>query len=1061
MRLHVSTRDRFVRRVGVSTFLGISTMSLLALGPVHLQAQSAISTAKPGRNPGQAIDEEYTKKIKEYTTEPFFLSALVDYMPAAKGIPTPTAVLGDIAGAPNKLPYSKEVYEYMRLLAKASPRVRVYSIGTTEEGREMIAVAVASEALLANMESNKTKLAKLADPRTISMNDATADQLAQSAVPVYYVTGTIHSTEAGAPTALMELAYRLAVDESPYVKNIRDHVITLITPIVEVDGRDRVVDVFNWKMAHPGQTPPNVLYWGKYVAHDNNRDAMGMTLKLTENVLNTYVDWKAQVLHDLHESGSFLYDNTIGDGPYNAWLDPLLTNEWQMIGWNNVQEMTRLGMPGVYAHGNFDTWSPGYLMFIAATHNGVSRLYETFGNGGTAETVERQLGANETSRTWYRQNPPITGRFKWSLRNNNNYEITGLLVSLNYTANTRVQLLRNFYEKSKRSILKAKTEGPAAYVLPASDTRLGTQAELLRVLQKQKVEISRATAEFSVTVPVRRAAAASGGRGGRGAAAGAAVGAAAGAAAGAGAGAGAGGASGDSARPPAPKTETRTFPAGSYIVRMDQPYSRIADALLDYQYWSPNDAQKTPYDDTGWTFPEGFGVQAIRVVDTMVLKAPMARVTTSIVAAGGVSGEGNVFVINHNADNALMTLRYQFKDADVQAAEEPFDAAGKKFNRGSFIIRGVARDALDRATKELGLTVTALAAAPTVKTHPLRAARIAMVHSWSSTQTEGWWRYAFDNLRIPYDYISFQDIPRLADVRARYDVLIMAPGSGNPLSIIQGMPQWRNPIPWKNSPETPNIGTYAQTDDMRPGLGWDGLAKLQQFVSNGGVLITSESSAEFAMQFGMANGVSSSTPSTRVVTGTLLRSKLVDDKSPIVYGVIDNLAVYSSDGMALSVTNSRGGRGGGGGGGRGGGGGARATGRGTADDVDVVQGRPLTTVGSADTLPTPAPTQPWQVAVPSDDQLRNPLNIIPPDQRPRVPLRFADQNQLLVSGLLDGGGTIAQRPVVVDAPYDKGHVVLFANNPVYRGSTVGSYFLVFNTILNFDNLNAGRVNAAK
>ena len=1031
--------QQFVHLLGRARRAGLSLVLLgsASIAPLSASAQSAISTAKPGRNPSQPIDEAYTKKIKEYTTEPFFLSSLVDYMPAAKGIPTPAAVLGDIAGAPNKLPYSKEVYEYMRLLAKATPRVRVFSIGTSEEGREMIAVAVASEALLAKMDENKARLAKLADPRTIQMNDATADQIAHAAAPVYYITGTIHSTETGAPTALMELAYRLAVDESPYVKHIRDNVITLITPVVEVDGRDRMVDVFKWRLAHPGQTPPSLLYWGKYVAHDNNRDAMAMTLKLTQNVLNTYVDWKAQVLHDLHESGSFLYDNTIGDGPYNAWLDPLLTNEWQMIGWNNVQELTRLGMPGVYAFGNFDTWSPGYLMFIAATHNGVSRLYETFGNSGSAETLERQLSPNETARTWYRQNPPITGRFKWSLRNNNNYEISGLLVSLNYTANTRVQLLRNFYEKSKRSIQKASTEGPAAYVLPATETRPGTQAELLRILQMQGVEISKATADFTVTMPVRRSAA--GGRGGRGGAAGT-----------------------DSARPAAsaPTTEQRRFPAGSYVVRMDQPYSRIADALLDYQYWSPNDEQKTPYDDTGWTFPEGFGVTAVRVVDTTVLKAPMTRVTGPVTAPGGVSGNGDVFVINHNADNALVTLRYQLKDADFQAAEEPFDAAGKKFNRGSFIIRGVARDVLDKATKELGLSAYAVAA-PSVKTHPLRAARVALVHSWTSTQTEGWWRYAFDALKLPYEYISFQDIPKMADVRARYDVLIMAPGSGNPLSIIQGMPQWRNPIPWKNTPETPNIGTYAQTDDMRPGLGWDGLAKLQRFVSDGGVLITSENTAEFAIQFGMANGVSSTTPTTRVVTGTLLRTRLADNTSPIVYGVIDSLAVYSSDGMALGVTNSRGGRGGGGGGGRGDGPGPRPTGRGTPDDADVVQGRPLTTVGSADTLPTPPVTQPWQVALPSLDQMRNPLNIIPPEQRPRVPLRFAEQGQLLVSGLLDGGATLAQRPVVVDAPLDKGHVVLFANNPVYRGSTLGSYFMVFNTIMNFDNLNAGRVNAVR
>src|ERR1041385_1412996 len=448
------------------------------------------AASRPGRDPKQPLDEEYTKKIKEYTTESFFLSPLVDYMPAKAGVPTPKAVLGNIAGAPGKLPYSKEVYEYMRLLAKAMPnRVKVWSIGTTEEGREHIAVAIASDAIMAKYEQNRAALAKLADPRTIGMDDKQAAQIASTAAPVYYITGTIHSTEAGAPTALMELAYRLAVDDAPYIRNIREHVITLITPIVEVDGRDRVVDAYEWRKKHPADTPMAPVYWGHYVMHDNNRDAMALTLKLSQSVLNTYLGWKAQVLHDLHESGSFLYDNTIGDGPYNAWLDPILTNEWQMIGWNNVNEMTRMGMPGVFAFGTFDTWSPGYLMFMAATHNGISRLYETFGNGGPADTQARTLSANETSRTWYRQNPPLP-RVKWSLRNNNNYEMTGILISENYIASNRLYFLRNFYHKSKRSILKAKTEGPAAYVLPASDSRLGSQAELLRVLQRQGVEIS-------------------------------------------------------------------------------------------------------------------------------------------------------------------------------------------------------------------------------------------------------------------------------------------------------------------------------------------------------------------------------------------------------------------------------------------------------------------------------------------------------------------------------------------------------------------------------------------
>src|SRR5882757_8546927 len=262
---------------------------------------SATVLLAPRRDAGQAVDEEYTKKIREYTTEPFFNSPLTDYLPASKTVPTPKAVLGDVAGAPNILPYSHEVYSYMRMLEKASPRVKVFSIGKTEEGREMIAVAVASEKLMASLDQNRARLAKLADPRSIKMDDAEAEKLVAASTPIYYITGTIHSTETGAPTALMELVYRLAVDDSAYVKEIRDGMITLITPVVEVDGRDRMVDIYKWHLAHPKDFYPPLVYWGKYVAHDNNRDAMGVTLKLTENVMNTYVRWNAQVLHDLHE----------------------------------------------------------------------------------------------------------------------------------------------------------------------------------------------------------------------------------------------------------------------------------------------------------------------------------------------------------------------------------------------------------------------------------------------------------------------------------------------------------------------------------------------------------------------------------------------------------------------------------------------------------------------------------------------------------------------------------------------------------------------------------------
>ena len=493
-----------------------------------------------------------------------------------------------------------------------------------------------------------------------------------------------------------------------------------------------------------------------------------------------------------------------------------------MIGWNNVSEMTKFGMPGVFAHGNFDTWSPGYLMFIAATHNGISRLYETFGNAG-ADTVERTLSAGEYSRTWFRQNPPLP-QAKWSQRNNNNYQQTALLTTLHYFSNNNKLFLKNFYVKSKRSIEKPKNEGPAAYVFPGDDPRPGNQADLLRTLQAQGCEIHRATAPFTVSIKTRKKT------------------------------------SGPTATPsvspsspsespavtatpsdavprattsPSPvaiqvgtatqvTSETRQFPAGSYIVRMDQPYSRIADALLDHQYWAPNDPQQDVYDDTGWTMGELGNVQVVRVTDVKVLSAAMERVNGDVRAPGavkGAEGDPSIYLINHNADNSLITLRYRLKDVAMEAAEEPFEAAGRNSIAAlsSFVKRRLSE--LKRAAAELGVQVQAVETAPTVKTHAVKSPRVALLHTWLSTQDEGWWRLALDQLGVPYAYISTQDVARDADLRSKYDVIIFRPVGRGASAIISGMPMWGNPIPWKTTTLTPNLGKIDSTDDMRPGSG--------------------------------------------------------------------------------------------------------------------------------------------------------------------------------------------------------------------------------------------------
>jgi len=1013
-------------RLGVLAVCSVLFCTCLFSVSMPLLAQELNSNF--ARDPGQPIDQQYTDQIHKYSTDPSFISPLVDYLPASKTVPTPAKVLGDVSGAPDMLPYAEDVYKYFRLLEANSPRVKVFTIGHTEEGREMIAVAIADAKLLAAAKENDARLAQLADPRKFGPNDADADgtarqiqarQLIDQSWPVYYITGTIHSPETGAPTALMELAYRLAVDDAPYIKYIRSHMIVLITPVVEVDGRDRMVDIYKWHKAHPGQDWPRLLYWGHYVAHDNNRDAMAMTLDLTRNVLDTYLGWHAQVLHDLHESVPFLYDNTVGDGPYNAWVDPTLADEWAELGWNNVAQMQSFGMPGVFTHGDFDTWSPGYLMFLAGMHNGISRLYETFGNGG-ADTEKRILQPEDYSRTWYRQNPPWPV-VNWSQRDNNNYEESALLSTLSYFSRNTHHFLENFYAKSKRAVEKPSLEGPAAYVIPADPADTNRQVELLKVLQRQHVEIFQLPDAVTSSVPADK-------------------------------------------RGDKPKQET--FPAGSIVIRMDQPYSRVADALLDRQFWAAGDPQKHPYDDTGWSFTHLFNLKVIRVVDPAILTSKMNPLDDPATLAGKLYGSGSVaaVAVANTGQISLLPLAYKLKSATIQVAEQPFDAAGKHFAAGSLLITnaggpsnggpsndGQSNGGVAEILRDLSLDASRLGAAPSVPLHAVTAPRIAFMHTWLSTQTEGWWRYAFDTAGVPFDYISTQTVASQSDLREKYDVIVFAPvGRASALEILNGLPLWNNPMPWQKSELTPNLGVIDSTADMRPGLGYDGLAHLKKFVEQGGLLITCEDTAQFAIDTGLAPGVSVAPQGDARVVGTVLNTVFVNRDSPVAFGYGTGVPVISANGMAFNVSNILG---------RTGGRilmdpltdpldpyAKRATGRGTVDDSDEPQGRKITE-------PEPlVKQQPWEPKPLDEEQTRNNPLVIPAQIRPDVILRFSDSKTLLLDGLLDKAGSIAEHAVVVDAHLGQGNVLLFGNNPVYRGETIGTYALVFNAILNYQHL---------
>ena len=948
----------------------------------------------------QQNDADYTRQIQQFTTGPQFTTEMVDHLPASAHVPTPLKFFGYVAGADGHLTYSQDVNRYMRALEAASPRVKVFSIGKSEEGREMIAVAVASDEAIAHLDHYRDITKRLADPRKLTDDDAS--KLIASGKPIYYITGSIHSPETGSPEMLMELAYRLAVEDSPLIRKIRDNVIVVITPVVEVDGRDRQVDLARWRDANPNRPVPPLVYWGHYVAHDNNRDNLGLALALSRNVLHTFFEFHPQVLHDLHESVPFMYIST-GTGPYNPSLDPLVIDEWQRMAWHEVQELTKRGLPGVWTYGFYDGWAPNYMMWAGQGHNAIGRFYETFGNRFpmTADRVVR----GQSDRAWFRPNPPL-GTVKWSLRNNINYQQSGLLLALSDFADRRQHFLDQFYLLGKRSIAKATNEGPAAWVFDGAQKRQGQLTDLMNLLRMHGIEVQQSDAPFSIAVnwpppaaasersaerrsdsPVRQSSEAINEKSRTGES----------------------DLRSSEARPAKPDpSQPVNFAKGSFIVRMDQPYARLADAMLDVQYVR---SDEKVYDDTGWTLGYLKNVDFKRVANPDVLKVAAHEWT------GGTATSSSPLILENEADTSLPRALWSTPQARWAVADEPFTVGAKKYAAG---------------------TIVAASSAPSSKTHELHLPRIAVLHTWLRTQDEGWFRLGLESLGIPFTYLSTQEVAKMPNLRDRFDVILFAPtgGANSSTEIVNGLPPGP-PLPWRKTELTPNLGGTDETDDMRPGLGLSGVDHLTRFVEDGGLLITARDTSIWAVQYGLARWVRVIEPQKLRAPGTILLASITDKKSPIAAGYDDTMPVYYAGAPIFQV-----------------GFGApppesRPSGRGGKNDPDVAQGRAFTPMPER---PKPAPGEEG-FQTPEDAPWNSDYALIRAEDRPRVIVSFAKQaDQLLLSGMLEGGDEIAGKPLVIDSPRGKGHILLFANNPMWRQNTQGSYALVTNAIMNWDHL---------
>jgi zinc carboxypeptidase len=781
----------------------------------------------------QSQDPEYARLVKEWTTKPEFMSPLVDHLPKVAGVPSPKDVLGYYVGAPKKLTHVADLLRYYRALASASTRVKILPVGQTDEGREQVVVAIADEETLRNLDTYKGYLAKLADPRTIAGDQA--KQIIAQAKPIYMFGGGLHSAETGPPEMLMELAYRLTVEESPLFDQIRRNVIVMIAPAWEPDGRDRYVDwYYRHKITEETESdrvagPP---YWGKYIYHDNNRD-INYSQVTMRNWLKFYMEWHPPIVHDLHESVPFMYTFS-GQAPQNPTLDPILYAE---LPWFSNFELTKMfgyGMPGVWTHGFVDMWSPGYLGFMSSNHNGILRMYETFGNGG-ANTMKRNVaqpegaggggpGAqNQTTREWYRPLPPYK-EVVWSMRNNTNYMETGVLSALELTSGFARTLLQNFYDKSRNSIESGKKEAPYGYVLPANQPDMTRVAFIVNTLRLQGIEIGRATGEV--------------------------------------------------------KLKDGTYPAGSFIVKRNQPYGRLAKILLEKQNF-PDQNLRT-YDDTGWTMGLMNHAQVEEIADKAILDIPVQPVDTLNVA-GSVKGNGAWLAVLHNGANTLATLRYRFKNTRFEAIEQPYRSSDVDLPAGSLLVPSSPE--VKSEIEKLGLKAVALTDEPNVARHLVDLPRLAVFTTWGSTQDVGWVRHAFDHFELAYDLIYKERI-RKGNLRASYDVIVIPnQGRGSAKSLVFDIENKGRPIAYTKSPEFPSLGQYGESEDITGGMGLEGVVELSKFVKDGGVLITLGAASFFPAEFGIAQTVDAARTTPQFYApGPIVEAEITQPSNPIFYG---------------------------------------------------------------------------------------------------------------------------------------------------------------------------------
>ncbi len=898
----------------------------------------------------QKIDDVYNQKIKEFTTDARFLPSSVLNLTDDATIPSPLKFFGSIIGAEGVMHHTAEIYGYYKKLAETSSNITIQQIGTTEEGRALNVVVIGNDDAMKNLVQYKNKMATLADPRkATSMN---VNDLIKTTKPIFYLNAGLHSPEMGSPEMLMELSYRLLTSNDDNIKKIRENVIVVINPVAEPDGRDKQVDWYyrytkvrkEFDDGYPRASP----YWGKYIYHDNNRDGIQVSQALTKAIFSAYYDWHPLVMLDLHESVPLIYMST-GTGPYNETIDPITIGEWQVMANHDITSLAAQGLPGAFDWAFYDGWYPGYGIWIANNHNSVGRFYETFGNAG-ANTYMRDLSNDKyagdavTSREWYRPDP-ATPMVNWSSRNNINYMEAGVIAALSYSADNASMLLHNFYQKGLNNIKRGNAEKPRAFVIPDNQRDPNMAAHLVNQLRKQQIEVHKVDGK------------------------------------------------------------------NEYVVLLDQPYRNLAVTLLSKQNFS-KDAKFPPYDDIAWTMGLLYGVDVKAEDSVKYDKSKLKMLTDDVKYAGKTSGSGGNYMINYKGQNnvlpALYWLKSENKNATVNIIDSKINVDKDTFATGSIVLNGLTGDQAKNLASKFGLDlVQTLQATSPAKQHAINLPRVAIYHTWYSTQDEGWSRFTFEQMGIPYTSIQKDDLKK-GGLRARFDVILVPRAGGSANDFINEIDKKYGPMPFTKTAEFPSHGSPDATDDMTGGPGFEGMQQLSQFANEGGVIISLDNSSNILATAGITKDLQTVDAAGLFHPGSIVNVKVRQPENPILYGFPEVFPIFRGNGPLLQVRKY-----------------------------------------NRDMLLLQYGTKPLK----DEEKYMGPIMGMP-DKKETPETKTAEKKETpyLISGMVRNEQNIIGHGAIFSVPVGSGKLIAFTFDPLHRYLNLHDAPLVWNTLMNWEYL---------